>query len=213
MNTQPYDAIIVHGNKLSKDGQLSKDAIERVRTAVLTYEEGLASQIVFTGGKSFTQRDDSVPIEAYAMQNYALLAGVNNSDIYTEVRSLETIGNVLFTKSEIVTPNKWSRLAVVTSESHLKRTLGIYHHIYDSSYDIIGIPSPNNATALDKIKEFIGSLVVNAIFNNVENTSDSDEIKEKLFATVPGYIDSTTPINLALAITKELVTLKKPQII
>jgi vancomycin permeability regulator SanA len=197
MNRLPYDALIVHGTTLAKNGQLSETGLQRITTALHAYENGVAEKIVFTGGRSFMQSShDAIP-EAIAMQAYAIEIGVPSADILTETKSLDTIGNVLFTKSALVVPNNWERLAIVTSCSHMDRTLKIYHHLYDDTFDIQNIPAPDKPNTRTKLQEFIGDLVVSAVFDG--------DTEEKLFSIVPGYINGTTSLDLIKAVSCALL--------
>lgn len=205
MNNLPYDALIVHGTTLTRNNQLSETGLQRVTTALHAYENGVADKLVFTGGRSFKQSSPDTMPEAIAMQAYALEIGVPSADTLTETKSLDTIGNVLFTKSAIVVPNNWKRLVIVTSDSHMDRTLKIYHHVFDDTFEIQNIPAPEKPNTRTKLQEFIGGLVVSAVFDNKDVGNNDDSIQDKLFSIVPGYDDSTSIFNLLKAISNSIV--------
>lgn len=196
MNHIQSEALIVHGGGLTSDGELMTKPAERMRIAVTAWHNDIAPNLVATGGYSFMLDRPPHETEAAVMQRYALNHGLPVEAIFTEEDSLDTVGNVLFTKQQVVMPNEWERLSVVTSRSHLPRTLKIYRHIMGDEYDIQGIPAPEKVTVSDRIYEKIGATMMNEVLRGTK-PGDDDAIHERLFNLVPGYGDGTKA-NLAI---------------
>jgi hypothetical protein len=136
------------------------------------------------------------------MRRYATALGVPGEVIYIEEDSLDTIGNAYFTKTQIVVPNDWDRIAVVASESQMARALRAFRHVYGKDFEVIGLPAPERPTPRGAIYEIAGSIMLNEVLRGTE-PGDDDAILNRLREMVPGYGDSTI-IDLA---TKSLAGL------
>ena len=67
--------------------------------------------------------------EAEAMKEYAISEGVPTDLILIEQESKDTLGNAYFTKVNILEPNNWKNVLVITSDFHLERTKWSYPQI------------------------------------------------------------------------------------
>lgn len=128
------DAIIVLGRGVRDDGTLPVDPQARVRRASELYSQGLAPYIVMSG--AWTYHFDISPIlaESSAMKNYAIELGVPADHIIEESKSMDTIGNVYFTKKNICEPRDWKNLIVVASDEHMPRIEYLFRKIYGPGY-------------------------------------------------------------------------------
>jgi uncharacterized SAM-binding protein YcdF (DUF218 family) len=190
MTTIECDALVVHGNGVTPEGEPNATGIQRADTALTAWERGVAPNIVASGRHSFLLRSPFEVAEATATKRYLVDAGVPESDIFTEDQSLETVGNALFTKVNFVIPNEWERLAVVTSASHVPRLLKIYEHVYGDSFDIQGISAPEQRGPKEYVWELLGSALVKEILRGTRQ-GDHEAIQERLFDLVPGYANGT----------------------
>jgi uncharacterized SAM-binding protein YcdF (DUF218 family) len=186
------EALIVHGGGLTPQEELTEKAVARMDTAVSAWGVGVATNMVVSGGHSFLISEAPALSEAVVMKRYALGEGIPDDAVYTEERSLETVGNALFTKTDIVVPQGWEHLVVVTSESHLPRTLKIFKHIYGSDFEIKGIPAPEKVGSREKLWEALGTALVREILRGTK-PGDDEAIKERLFDLIPGYGEATLP--------------------
>lgn len=186
MSKKRFDALIVPGNQLNPDNSLSERGIARIAMAIEAWRGEIAPSMVLSGKHSFTAATPPPISEASAMRNYALEADVTPEAIYVEEASLETIGNALFTKTETVEPNGWTRLAVITSQSHLPRTLNIFEHVYGRDYHIEGIPAPEKEPQSQKNYEARAVTDMQAILRDTK-PGDSNAIRERLFSAIPEY--------------------------
>ena len=140
---------------------------------------------------------EPLPItEAEVMKQYAIQHNVPEDTIFIEASGLDTVGNTLFTKKQLVVPNNWEHIALVTSQSHLPRAKEIFEHVYGKDFEIFGIPAPENVTAKTKAYEIIGSMMVREVLRGTK-PGDDDAIMERLFKLVPGYSQATIT-NLAI---------------
>src|ERR1035437_614206 len=103
--SQRDDALIVLGGGLTSQDELTDAARARMDVAISAWHLGVAPHIVTTGGHSFLVHDAPAISEASVMRRYAIRQGVFEKSIFTEETSLESIGNVLFAKTEVVIPN------------------------------------------------------------------------------------------------------------
>jgi uncharacterized SAM-binding protein YcdF (DUF218 family) len=128
------DAIIVLGRGIRDDGTLPIDPQSRVKKAVELYSNGRASHIVMSG--AWTYHFDISPIfaESTAMKNYAIELGVPSDHIIEESKSMDTIGNVYFTKKDVCEPRGWKSLAIVASDEHMPRIEYLFRKIYGPEY-------------------------------------------------------------------------------
>jgi len=185
-----YDALVVHGAGLTPQEELTEKAAQRMDTAISAWQDGIAPNMVVSGGYSFMLDTPPSVSEASVMSRYAVNGGVSEENIYIEDESLDTIGNALFTKTRIVVPNGWENLMVVTSESHLPRTLRIFRHVMGDDFNVQGIPAPEHVTSKEKVYELIGATMMREVLRGTK-PGDDGAIKDRLFNLVPGYAGST----------------------
>lgn len=140
------DCIIVLGAGLKKNGQLDRESKERVKKGCNLYRDGFASHLLMCGGVMWKKTPTPLAI---AMKDYAKSLGIPSDVILTEEKSLDTLGNAIFSK-EVAVKKKFRHILLITSDYHLERALFIFHHVYGSSFMILGIDVPTGF-----IKKFI----------------------------------------------------------
>lgn len=102
---------------------------ERVATAVLAYRTGRIKKVIFTGGVGGVSNQNNETIsEALRMKLLAVKTGIKEEDILIEEDSNNTFENV--SNSLKLLPKNLHELAIITSEFHLKRCLGIFKKDY-----------------------------------------------------------------------------------
>ena len=132
------DCIIVLGSiKASK---------YRVPVAVDSYNNGRASKILLCGG---TVRDfsDGKCSEAEQMCKTVLELGVPEKDIILENSSQNTVENIRFALIELeraFSLEKVSKVLLVTTAYHMRRSLAIARYLFPEHIDVI--PCPANDT-------------------------------------------------------------------
>lgn len=190
MSVETHEALVALGQGLTPQEELTEKAIQRMDTAISAWEEDVAPNMVVSGGHSFMlDTPPSLP-EAAVMRRYALDRGVPERAIHIEDKSLDTIGNALFTKTQVVAPNDWEHLMIVTSRSHLPRTLKIFRHVFGDDFEVNGVPAPEHVTPREIAYELIGATVAREVLRGTKQ-GDDEAIRERLFGLVPGYANSS----------------------
>ncbi len=130
---RPYDAIIVLGSGLDKDGSVSTTLQKRLDKCIEIYDG--EKPIVVSGG----QGDDEITTEAYAMSQYLIKNGISEEKIILEDKSRTTKENFLFSK--VLLDEQFSSdytVAYITNDFHSFRA-GLYMN--DAGLNGFGISS------------------------------------------------------------------------
>lgn len=114
------DVIVVFGAGTDKEGNPLQT--ERISRAVELYKQGLASKILFTGGKSKYGY-----IESESMQKYAVSLGVKEEDMILEKEALNTYENAK-NSFEIIKNNKFEKIILVTTCYHTRRAFASFQN-------------------------------------------------------------------------------------
>jgi uncharacterized SAM-binding protein YcdF (DUF218 family) len=112
-----FDAIIVLGTTTNRDGSPSPEQRERTLEGVREYKAGIAPALIFTGGSAHNSF-----VESHVMANLAIAHGVPASAIYEEDQAKDTIQNIYYSNL-ILQSHHWTSAEVVSSPSHLPRTV------------------------------------------------------------------------------------------
>lgn len=149
-----YDAILIPGGGLTKNGQLPDWTKKRIEVA-FDQANGNPFFITLSGGtvhKAPPIDEEGFPIyESQTAGNFLIELGVNPDQILSEISSFDTIGNAYFARVIHTDPMGLRKLLIVTSEFHLPRAQAAFEWIFnllpDENYDLDFIASPN--TGLD----------------------------------------------------------------
>jgi len=128
------EVIIVLGRGIEDDGSLPPDPKARVRKAAELYRDGIAPLIIMSGAWTYHFAINPNRSEATAMKEYAVELGIPEQAIIEESKSMDTIGNVYFTKTDIIEPKGLSDIVVVASEDHMPRVKYLFEKIYGEAY-------------------------------------------------------------------------------
>lgn len=126
------DAIITLSCGENSTRRLSERCRERVKSALSLYQNDPSTFLVMTGG--FITPGN--PSDAQLMREHAVKEGIPSSSIYVDEQSLDTIGNALFTKMNVIIPQGWNDLTIVTHESHMRRVQEIFSFVYGDAYNL-----------------------------------------------------------------------------
>lgn len=99
------------------------DRGDRLLYGAKLYQDGIAAKIILSGGR--IQWYGAESSEAESMATIMELMGVPRSAMILESRSLNTHENAVFTK-KIMTRQGIGRIALVTSATHMPRSLAIF---------------------------------------------------------------------------------------
>jgi len=135
MTEPPFDVAIVLGAMLLPDGSPSPALERRVLRAVRLVREGRADHLLMSGGPV------AHPLaEAAAMRDLAVAHGVDPGRVMVEDASSNTIGNARLS-APIVAAQGWTRLAIVTCQSHLPRALYVFRRFGLKAVGVAAMPA------------------------------------------------------------------------
>lgn len=126
------DAIVVFAGGVGESGKAGGGAQERVKHAVDLYQDGLATNVIFSSGYVFTFR------EADVMKAIAVANGVPAAAIVLEEEATNTFENVELTR-RILDRHGWRRVLLVSSPYHMRRAMLTWERV---APHITVIPAP-----------------------------------------------------------------------
>lgn len=187
MNNLRYDAIILLGGAISPDGSLDNTDKARLEKAARLYKNDTANVIIVCGSHGYKEIERPTLSEAQVYANYLENFGVPRSAIYLETESQETLGNLLFTKMQILMKHDWHTLLVLPTYNHsservrylLKKILGSEY-----SWDILREDENKEPTNLEREAK---SLKLTKDINDRFADGDHEAIHKGLMETHPAY--------------------------
>lgn len=148
-----YDAVLVLSHDLNPDKSLTQQSRERVDASIKYLQCDSTKYLIMSGGHGDLGRKYGISI-ARAMKNYALLEGIQENRILEEDLSLETVGQLIFSKQGIIGPREFRKLIVITHNYHLPRVEAISNIVFGNSYELdfhgIRINSANETLEKEK---------------------------------------------------------------
>ena len=118
MNDTAYDAIIVLGQSINLDSTIVENDKARLGEVSRLYSNHAAKAIIVCGSYGYKSIEKPALTEAQAYANYLESSGVPHDAIYLESESQETLGNLLFAKTQILMKHDWRRLLIIPTYSH-----------------------------------------------------------------------------------------------
>lgn len=70
------------------------------------------------------------------MKEYLIENGVPDEDIIKEEDSMDTLGNAYFCRVNILEPNNWKRIIIISSDYHILRTEYIFNKVMGPEFDL-----------------------------------------------------------------------------
>ena len=181
-----YDALLVLGRGISKEGNLPEMSIKSVEKAKELLDNGQVARIIFCG--KWSRHFDFTPptTEAAAMKELALKLGAQEDKLFIEDQSLDTISNLYYAKKRYLAPQNWRAILLLTLHENDERALLMARYMFGPEYEIegvsIGYEFPSDKaeyilqTERDKVrifKEFVES-------NHIEQGDDDRLFQEHL---------------------------------
>lgn len=114
---KPLDAILLLGLRLKNGCEPEKELIDRAKVACDVFKRGVAPVIVVCGG----QVEAGEKTEAEVMESLLMDMGIAKDRIIREDKSKITYENIQ--NARAILSKKRPRVAVVTSDYHIKRSL------------------------------------------------------------------------------------------
>jgi len=176
-----YEAICVLGDALKIDASMTPMLEERVRAAVRHYHFGSTGKLIMSGGDPHRLG----VTEAEKMRDYARSYDVLDADIIEEKRSLDTAGNAYFTKTDVLIPNLWTVIGMLTSSPKVERAKLIFKQVLGPNYDLSVHSSESNLNPADlkNLKDSESRLIESTyvyFFEGVKPGDDKANLKRLL---------------------------------
>jgi vancomycin permeability regulator SanA len=127
---RPADVIVVFGAKVHKDGRVSSIVEERVVTACELYQQGLAPQILLSGGPGVGEIH-----ETEGMRRRAIELGVPATAILVDLNGVDTESTAINTL-EMAPSQSWKRILAVSQFYHLPRIKLAFHRHRSEVYTV-----------------------------------------------------------------------------
>lgn len=165
-----YDAVIILGGGVRKNGTLPIWVLRRLRKA-LEYKDKTKYFITtsaYTTNKAPVINKLGFPVnEAVKMGELLTKAGISKSRILTERWSHDTIGNAYFCRLIHTDQLNLKKLLVITSEFHLPRSKAIFRWIFNLNNSLFNPYQLDFASASDS------GLDSKIIFSRIEKEQQS----------------------------------------
>jgi len=183
--------IIVLGRGIEEDGSLPPDPKSRVRKTAELYKNGVAPLVVMSGAWTYHFDIHPTRSEAEAMKEYAIELGIPESAIIEESKSMDTIGNVYFTKKDIVEPRGFTNIAIIASEDHMPRVKYLFEKIYGEAYELEFVVSERVIDDASYEKELVhenNSMAITHRWLDSVNSADDAAVWKIMTTKHPAYL-------------------------
>ncbi len=129
--------ITVLGGGITEDEKLPKQSIKRLRKAIELFKKKKADRFLVCGKYSFLYGDKAPKTtEADLMKKFLLSKQIEEKKIFTEKKSMDTISNAYFAKTEYFLPEDEKEAIIVTSDYHVKRVKYIFEKIFGPEFNL-----------------------------------------------------------------------------
>ena len=180
-----HDAIVVLGGTLDDDGSLAPWVAARVERALEAYRAGIAPRVVFTGRNGLYGPAHPAVTEAAAMAAYAEARGLPRSAMVLEEQARDTLGNAYFVRRDILQPQGWRSIRVVTNDFHLSRAAWVFRKVLGPRYDFSFTSAPSGFSIDDLIVRAVDECRISVFLNEwLATVEDGDELSVE---TVMGH--------------------------
>lgn len=185
-----YDTAIVLGGGRDSNDTLNLRTVARLRKAVELFRADLFGRMILSGGISFSAPASFTRSEASLMQDYLLAEGIPDHFMHLEERSTDTLGNAYFTKEQLLAPNAWRSVLVVTSTFHVERCRYLFQKVLGTDYTLNFAAcsdsiSREEAQRLDTLESHIRDIYARWLDSIIDG--DSNAISKVLFEHHPGH--------------------------
>lgn len=172
-----HDAIVVLGGMVDEDGTLAPWVAARVERALEAYEAGVAPRVVFTGRSGLYGPAQPPITEAAAMAAYAQQLGLPSEAVLLEEHARDTLGNAYFVRRDILQPNDWRSIRVVTNDFHLSRSAWVFRKVLGPRYDFSFTSAPSGFSTDELIVRAVDECRVSIFLNEwLATVEDGDDI-------------------------------------
>jgi|SRR3989344_1823599 len=145
-----YDTVVLLSHKLNPDGSMTSQGISRLNGCVDLYRKNIASTITVSGNYTRKRYDNNNVKDSdfyiYIKDYLISKKNIPSKNVFLEMVSLDTIGNAVFTKKDIVLPNGWKKLIILSNDYHMNRVKKIFNFVFGDGYELLfyGVKTDNN---------------------------------------------------------------------
>jgi vancomycin permeability regulator SanA len=130
---EPYNVALILAHKLDKNQNLTKEGKQRVDLGIKNYFSGRVKKLIMSGGHESFGEKYGISL-AEAMKKYALKKGVPEIDIFKEELSLETVGQLIFSKIRIIDLKQFKNILIISNDYHIERIKAISRVVFNNNY-------------------------------------------------------------------------------
>lgn len=173
--------IVVLGGGI-ENNKLPEQVKKRLNEAIKISKERGVDRFLVCGKYSFLFDKSEAPeiTEAELMKRYLIKQGIDKGNIYLENKSMDTISNAYFAKTEHFLPEGETEGLVITSEYHIPRVKYIFEKIFGKGFDLEfkGIKTGASKRLLERQKELLNDFKE---MTEEMDTGDHEFFKDKFF--------------------------------
>lgn len=172
-----HDAIVVLGGTVLDDGELAPWVAARVERALEAFDSGVAARVIFTGRTGVYGPAQPAVTEAAAMAAYAKQRGLPAEVVLLEEHARDTLGNAYFVRRDLLQPNEWRSIRVVTNDFHLSRAAWVFRKVLGPRYDFSFTSAPSGFSTDELIVRALDECRVYVFLNEwLATVEDGDEL-------------------------------------
>lgn len=183
--------IIAILSEQSVNNEISPETKQRIKLGLELKKRDLSDILVMSGKEIPGNRTNEGLSYAFLMREYAISFGVCPKSILLEEESLDTVGQAFFIKKNILIPNHYKSMVVVSSDYHIKRVKIIFDFICGKDYNLKYFYANTIKMRYEKTKnkEEKSLNTFLSFFKEIESGND-EQILKKLFTSHPLYKNS-----------------------
>lgn len=129
------DVILILGQGLEPDDSVPIHVQHEIQRALAFCKEQSIPAILFSGNYWGLRKNPHALPEANAMLAYAKTLPNKNIQLLTETQSLDTIGNLVFSKI-IIDNHHWKNIMIMSNVQHIIRVQYIVKRIFNPQYTV-----------------------------------------------------------------------------
>lgn len=142
-----HDVVLVLGYNTNQQDPVFQS---RVNKAVQLYDNGITTQIIMAGCCSDKLDIKPKITEAACMRDYAIEKGLPPSVILLEEESVDTLGNLYYTKKNILLACSWFNIGLVSTPWHVFRSTWLAEIVLGPDFEVTGYASDHPFEWTDK---------------------------------------------------------------
>ena len=172
--------IVVLGGGIDEE-HLPSQVKKRLEKAISIFKSRGADRFLLCGKYSFLFDSETPEVtEAQLMKYYLIESGIDEENICLEEKSMDTISNAYFAKTEYFLPEREKDAVVVSSNYHIPRVRFIFKKMLGEDYNLEfeGIKTDSSEKLIERQKELLEEMK-----ELTEGMADGDHkfFKDKFF--------------------------------